>query len=114
MAALKSAQANRVSASNQHYYQQRLVGEQVRNSWETLTTLKQRQELLNQQTEILKSFLELAKKERKMGTRSLLDVLNGEVNYINALGAAIAAGEDTKIAAYTLLFTMGGITNNLF
>ncbi len=79
-----------------------------------MATLTQREELLNQQADILKEFLELAKKERKMGTRSLLDVLNGEVNYITALGSAIAAGEDTKIAAYTLLFTMGGISEQLF
>jgi len=58
--------------------------------------------------------LELAKKERKMGTRSLLDVLNGEVNYINAQGNAIAAKEDTKIAAFNLLFTMGRIHLDLF
>jgi adhesin transport system outer membrane protein len=51
----------------------------------------------------------LAKKERKMGTRSLLDVLNGEVNFINASAAAIAANQDTKIAAFNLFFAMGNI-----
>ncbi len=114
MAALKSARAFKISAVNHYSYAKRLVKEQVRNSWENLTTLQQRESLLNQQADILLNFLELAKKERKMGTRSLLDVLNGEVNYINALGTAIAAKEDTKIAAYTLLFTMGAISEQLF
>ncbi|MCG8619966.1 MAG: TolC family protein, partial [Desulfobacterales bacterium] len=69
---------------------------------------------LDQQADILKNFLELAKKERKMGTRSLLDVLNGEVNYINAQGTAIAAREDMKIAAYNLVFAMGQMDVELF
>ena len=91
-----------------------MVREQVRNSWVQLATLRQTQELLYQQADILKNFLGLAKKERKMGTRSLLDVLNGEVNYINAQGTAIAAREDTKIAAYNLLFSMGLMNLDLF
>ena len=49
-----------------------------------------------------------------MGTRSLLDVLNGEVNYITAQGTAIAAREDKKIAAYNLLFSMGQMELDLF
>ena len=76
--------------------------------------LKQKQLLLDQQANILNNFLSIAKKERKMGTRSLLDVLMGEVNYINAQGNAIAAREDTKIAAYNLLFSMGAISLDLF
>ena len=90
------------------------IKEQVSNSWDQLLVQKQRSELLDQQADILKSFLTLAKKERKMGTRSLLDVLNGEVNYINSIATSIAARQDTKIAAYNLLFAMGSIRLGLF
>ena len=113
-AAVKSAMATTIAAATHLDHARKLVEEQVRNSWEQYFTLKQRKDLLDQQTEILRNFLELAKKERTMGTRSLLDVLTGEVNYINAQGTAIAAGEDLKVAAYNLLFSMGQINLGLF
>ncbi|WP_300461817.1 TolC family protein [Desulfobacula sp.] len=113
-AALKSALANRKATSYHTEYVQRIIQEQVSNSWDQLSILKQKSELLDQQAEIVKNFLLLAKKERKMGTRSLLDVLNGEINYINATATAIAARQDTKMAAYNLLFSMGSIHLQLF
>lgn len=106
-AELKSAIANNQAASYYTRYVQRIIREQVSNSWEQLSILRNRAELLKQQADIVENFLVLAKKERKMGTRSLLDVLNGEVNYINASAAAIAANQDTKIAAFNLFFAMG-------
>ncbi|MBA3009451.1 MAG: TolC family protein [Proteobacteria bacterium] len=112
-AAIMAALANNNAAATHLGFAKKLVTEQVRNSWELLMTLTQRNELLDQQADILKNFLELAKKERKMGTRSLLDVLNGEVNYINAQGNAIAAREDTKNAAFNLLFSMGRMNIDL-
>lgn len=113
-AALNSALANRKTADYHTQYVQKIIREQVSNSWEQLSILKQRTDLLNQQADIVETFLTLAKKERKMGTRSLLDVLNGEINYINAIATSIAAREDTKIAAYNLFFSMGAINLELF
>jgi adhesin transport system outer membrane protein len=113
-AALNAALANRKATSYHTEYVQRIIQEQVSNSWDQLSILKQKSELLDQQAEIVKNFLLLAKKERKMGTRSLLDVLNGEINYINATATAIAARQDTKMAAYNLLFAMGSIHLQLF
>ncbi len=113
-AAVKSASATKEAASTHLEQAQKLVREQVQNSWDQYLTLSTKKELLDQQTEILRNFLELAKKERKMGTRSLLDVLTGEVNYITAQGTAIAAREDMKIAAYNLLFSMGQMELDLF
>jgi adhesin transport system outer membrane protein len=113
-AALKSALAGKKAASYHTGYVQKIIREQVCNSWEQLSVLKQRTELLDQQADIVKNFLLLAKKERTMGTRSLLDVLNGEINYINAIATSIAASQDTKIAAYNLFFAMGNISLQLF
>ncbi len=113
-AALKLAVASKKSASYHTDYVQRIIREQVGNSWEQLSILKKRNELLEQQADIVLNFLELAKKERKMGTRSLLDVLNGEINYINAKSTAISARQDTKTAAFNLLFSMGRIGLELF
>ncbi|WP_035242574.1 TolC family protein [Desulfobacter vibrioformis] len=113
-AAIQAALQNNAAASTHLAHARQLVTEQVRNSWEQLTTQTRRSELLEQQAAILKTFLELAKKERKMGNRSLLDVLNGEVNYLNAQGNAVAAREDTKIAAYNLMLAMGKIELDIF
>lgn len=113
-AAIRSALFAKKSAAYRTVYIERLIREQVSNSWDQLTTLKLRSELLDEQAQIVKNFLELAKKERKMGTRSLLDVLTGEVNYINAIGTSIATKQDTTIAAYNLLFAMGKIGLALF
>ncbi len=113
-AAIRSALAAQAAAENYLDHAGLLVQEQVRNAWDQFSTLTRRKEMLDTQVEILKNFLELAKKERKMGTRSLLDVLNGEVNYINAQATAIAAGQDMKIAAYNLLYAMGQISLTLF
>jgi TolC family type I secretion outer membrane protein len=108
-AELTSAMANSQAASYYTRYVQRIIREQVSNSWDQLTILTHRAELLRQQADIVENFLVLAKKERKMGTRSLLDVLNGEVNHINATAAAIAANQDTKIAAFNLFYAMGNM-----
>jgi TolC family type I secretion outer membrane protein len=108
-AELTSALANKQAASYYTRYVQRIIREQVGNSWEQLSIFKHRAELLKQQADIVENFLLLAKKERKMGTRSLLDVLNGEVNHINASAAAIVANQDTKIAAFNLFFAMGNM-----
>jgi adhesin transport system outer membrane protein len=113
-AGIRAALEKAGAASAHLAYTKKLVIEQVQNSWELLMTLTQRNELLDQQADILKNFLDLAKKERKMGTRSLLDVLNGEVNYINAQANAVAAKEDIKIAAFNLLFDMGKMDISLF
>jgi adhesin transport system outer membrane protein len=112
-AELSSAVAGHQAMAYSVQYVRRLISEQVRNSWEQLSILRQRSELLKQQAEIVENFLELAKKERTMGTRSLLDVLNGEINFINASAAAIAANQDTKIAAFNLFFAMGSLEMDL-
>ncbi|MFH2091937.1 MAG: TolC family protein [Pseudomonadota bacterium] len=112
--ALNSALAAQKAATYHTDYIQRVIREQVSNSWEQLSILKQKNELLDQQADIVQNFLLLAKKERKMGTRSLLDVLNGEINYIHATSTAIAARQDTKTAAFNLLFSMGRIGLELF
>ncbi len=52
-------------------------------------------------------FLEKAKTERRLGKRSLIDVLNGETNYINSISNAISSDTDMSLAVYNMLFVMG-------
>lgn len=92
----------------------RNIGEQVRVSWTNLLTAQARAVWFSNQANIENEFLGLARKERKMGNRSLLDVLNAEVNYINALSGAIGAEVDKTIAAYNLLYAMGKLDLDSF
>lgn len=89
------------------------VEEQVRNSWQNLLTARENAGFLRNQANISAEFLELARKERQLGTRSLLDVLSGETTYINALSEAIAAEADVLLASFQLLAAMGQLDPEL-
>jgi outer membrane protein TolC len=84
--------------------------EEGRNALAGWQTSSERSAHLANQVEIAARFLELARKEREMGRRSLLDILNGEVALINAQSDATAARIDEVIAAYRLLRAVGGLS----
>ncbi len=83
------------------------IEEQARNAWENLRTAKENAAMLMNQANIAGEFLELARKERQMDRRSLLDVLAGETALLNASSDAASAATDVAIAVYTLLNVMG-------
>lgn len=83
------------------------VEQQVRDAWDNLQTARENATLLRNQANIAAEFLELARKERTLGKRSLLDVLNGETNLVNAESDAASAERDVDIAAFTLMAVMG-------
>ncbi len=85
----------------------RNIEEQVQNSWQQLETAKQTASHLNNQANIAAAFLELARNERQLGRRSLIDVLSGETNLINSKSDAFSAETDVLIAAYGLLAATG-------
>lgn len=84
-----------------------MVQERVLIAWQNLITSKENARYLRDQANIMEEFLELAKRERRLGTRSLLDVLNGEVTHLNALSNAISADIDQDLAIYNMLYAMG-------
>ena len=90
------------------------IEERVRNSWQNLSTSRSNAQFLRNQANISGEFLDFARKERKLGTRSLLDVLNGETAYINALSSAVSAETDMAVAVFTLLQAMGELTADVF
>jgi len=92
--------------------QQRLIVEQVRNSWQNLRTAKENSVLLTNQANIASEFLDLARKERKLGNRSLIDVLAGETALINANSDAASAKTDVAVATFNLLAAMGRLDLN--
>ncbi|MBF0219442.1 MAG: TolC family protein [Gammaproteobacteria bacterium] len=83
--------------------QAKAVERQIRDAWLQLEVSQSRAESLLLQSEISAAFLELARRERELGNRSLLDVLSGETALINARSDAEAAQIDTLLAALNLL-----------
>ncbi|EGJ51087.1 TolC family outer membrane protein [Desulfocurvibacter africanus] len=109
-AALEAAKAERVRALRELDDLRRQVEQQARTAWSNYQTAQRRTESLSTQVDILYEFLELARKERRLGKRSLLDVLSGEVDYIIAQSNLAAARAETVKAAYELLYAMGRLT----
>lgn len=89
------------------------VQEKVAGGWQDLLTTRENAKLLRDQAVILEEFLNLAKRERLLGTRSLLDVLNGEVGHLNALSEAVSAETDRAISLFNLFYAMGRLDFDL-
>lgn len=88
--------------------------EEGRNAWSGWQSARERAEFLSNQVSMAANFLELARKERELGRRSLLDILNGEIGLINAQSDATAARVDETIAAYRLMRATGQLSPELF
>jgi outer membrane protein, adhesin transport system len=79
----------------------------VRDTWANMNMTKQNFKFLANQATISAEFLELARKERKAGNKTLLDILGGETALINAKSDAAAAESAVLTMGYTLLGAMG-------
>lgn len=104
---LKAAELSQRSGISRFQEERDLVEERVRNAWSDLETAKLRVEQLRNQTNIASEFLELARRERQLGNRSLIDVLAGETALINATSDATSAEVDVVQAVYRLLTSLG-------
>lgn len=104
---IRASQKDLENASRNYRDTMLTVEEQVRNAWQTLRTAQENAQLLENQANLANAFLEVAREERKLGKRSLIDVLVGETALINAQSDAAAAKADIAVATFTLLQTMG-------
>ena len=104
---LKAANAGHSGATSRLKDTRDQIEEQARNAWQNLQTAQANAEFLENQANIAGEFLTLARKERTLGQRSLIDVLAGETSLINAQAAADRARTDVSIATLSLLSVMG-------
>ena len=81
--------------------------QQARNTWSNLERDRLNAEFLKNQANIAAEFLELARRERQLGERSLIDVLAGETALINANSDATSAETDVLLDVFRLLNIMG-------
>ena len=88
------------------------VSEQAaRDAWSRLETARLRLDHLRNQANISAEYLELARRERQLGTRTLNDILRAETDSINSNSDAASAEADVAIATFSVLTTMGRLTS---
>ncbi len=109
---LRAAESDVIASSRVVADTRRNIEEQVRNAWQELNTAKLTAKSLQNQANISAAFLELARQERKLGQRSLIDVLSGETSLLNSQSDSISAETDVIIAAFKLLSITGDLKEN--
>jgi adhesin transport system outer membrane protein len=101
-AALQLEAARKLEASSK-----RDVVLSVRQAWADFQTSQEVAEIETHRALIAEEFLHLARRERELNRRSLLEVLSGETNLYAARIQSISADADKVIASYSLLQSMG-------
>ena len=104
---LLAAKAGHAGASSRLKDARDQIEEQARNAWQGLQTARANADFLENQANIASEFLTMARKERTLGQRSLIDVLSGETSLINAQAAADRARTDVALATLNVLNVMG-------
>jgi len=107
---LKAAKQSHLASVNRYGDTRDLTEEQARNAWDNLQTARENAGYLRNQADIAAEFLELARRERQLGNRSLIDVLAGETALINASSDATSAETNVAVAVFTLLNVMGALS----
>ena len=108
--ATQSAAESRVIAAEQQLTGvRRSQVEAARNAFADLDANRANSVFFRNQAELTRRFLELAHKQRKLGERSLLDVLANETSLFNARSDAISVEITTTEAAYRLLSVLGSL-----
>ena len=81
--------------------------EQASVAWQNLAVARLTVSAFERQVEATRSFLDLARKERQLGKRSLIDLLNGETVLLNAQSDLVSTQLDELLAGYSLLQSVG-------
>ena len=96
----EATQAAVASATAKTDYVRVQATEEARSAWANWQMSKQRASFLDNQVQISDSFLNLARRERELGRRSLLDILSAETALINGRSDALEAHVEKIIAAF--------------
>ena len=106
-AAVKTAQQEIAASVAREAETRSLVREQVSIAWRNLKTAQDNRFNLGNQVQLAQEFLNIAREERKVGKRTLLDVLSAETNLLNAQSDLASTEFDVLSAAYTLMQAVG-------
>ncbi|MFZ4502815.1 MAG: TolC family protein [Methylovulum sp.] len=111
---VKAAELAESAKHNALYDTQIIVERKNRDAFQKLQTARLTAQSLQEQADIAEAFLELARVERQLGNRSLIDILSGEVSLINARSDAISAQYDAILAILSLVEVMGALSPDIF
>lgn len=103
------AQHNANSTKEQLSNTEFTVVEKTSNAWSSLQSAMKRSDYLGNQASILGQFLELARKERELGKRSLLDVLTAETSLLNAKSDKMMADSEVLKSKLNLLLQVSNL-----
>jgi adhesin transport system outer membrane protein len=107
------ANQSEVAAASYRVANARLeVEEAVRNAWTQYNTARSTARLLRDQASLANAFLQNARKERQLGSRSLIDVLAGESALFNAKSDTISTDADVLVACFRLLNATGQVVGS--
>ncbi|HEX9569545.1 MAG TPA: TolC family protein [Rhodospirillales bacterium] len=104
---LRAAKGDHLASTNRYIDNRDAIERATRDQWSNLERDRLNAEFLKNQANIAAEFLELARRERQLGKRSLIDVLAGETALINANADATAAETDIALDMFRLLNLMG-------
>lgn len=86
------------------------VTESVTSAWEAWQAATAELDALREQRRASLSALNGVRAEQRAGSRTVLDVLNAQQEYLNAQVSLASARHDQRLAAYRLLAAMGRLT----
>ena len=104
---LRAAKGDHLGSLNRYIDNRDAIERATRDQWSNLERDRLNAEFLKNQANIAAEFLELARRERQLGKRSLIDVLAGETALINANADATAAETDVALDLFRLINLMG-------
>ena len=104
---IDASRANFSATQKQLDDARRLIDEAVSNAFVAYRQAGKNAALLAEQSELSGAFLELARKERTLGKRSLIEILGGETAEINAKSDAAEARGAKVSTSLALLSAMG-------
>ena len=109
---VKGAKADALATKQLYADLLRRLERDAKIAWSQYQTALTNADILSTQTQIADKFLELARKERIAGNRSLVDVLAGETALINAQSDEIVARTQVVTAQLRLMAIMGRLAPN--
>ncbi len=110
---LRATKQDHLSLAVTHADDRDAAEQDARNLWSELEKNRSNVVFLKNQANIAAEFLELARRERQLGTRSLIDVLAGETALINANSDATARETDVIISVFRIIAIMGKLETDV-
>ncbi|MBY0432224.1 MAG: TolC family protein, partial [Rhodospirillales bacterium] len=103
------ASYDHAASRDTHSQQSRKVAEQVRLSWHSLMTARERLGIIENAVNLAQEVFDLRRKQREAGKATVMDVLDSESDIYNARINYVSASYDARLAIYQLLAAMGRI-----